>query len=124
MYNNKVFKIIKAVFTLPSAIKRFYAAKRKADFWYRCFPTRYYVLANSPTHLIVTSKEYQKGIRKKPIHTNQRTRKTRLASGEDMQRDCYYFTPTKYGKTPKQYKRILRAKLWKYIKHHFYLSTK
>jgi hypothetical protein len=32
MYNNKFFKFIKAIFTLPSAIKRFYAAKRKADF--------------------------------------------------------------------------------------------
>lgn len=124
MHNNKLLKFIKAILTLPAALRRLHRAKHKADFWNRLFPTRYYVLASSATHLIVTSKEHQKRIVKKTIHTNQRTCKTRLASGEDMQRDCYYFTPSKYGKTPKQYHKILRAKLWKYIKHHFYLATK
>lgn len=120
----QIFKKIKAVFTLPVALIRLYKAKRKADFWYRAMPARYYVLAHSPSRLIVTSKEYQKHIGKKPIHTNQRTRKTRCASGEDMYRDCYYFTPTKYGKKPKNYNKLLRRKLLMYIKHHFIINTK
>lgn len=120
----KVSNLILATLALPKALCRLRHAKEKANFLYRAIPTRYYVLASSPTHLIVTSKEHQKKIGKRPIHTNQGTLQTRVATGEDMQRDCYYYTPTKFGKTPKKYKKILRQKLWQYIRHHYSYYTK
>lgn len=117
----RFYRFIVAVATLPATIYRFRHACRKADFYYRAMPARYYVLLSSPCHFIVTSREHIKEIGAKLMRTNSGTGLTRPASGSDLQRDCYYFTPTKYGVKPKNYNYVLNQKFRKLLRHHFRL---
>lgn len=113
----KIKHFIRALYTLPLAVIRLYQAKQKADMFYNENPTRYYVLAASPNSLIVTSRTFQKRIRKRVLYTSYKTRRTSTATSTDMMKDCYYFTPDTSGRTPANYKRILREKFIMYIKH-------
>lgn len=116
----KIINTYKVIQTIPVAIYKLYKAKKRADALYKAHPARYYVLASSPTALIVTSKIYQHRTGKKPIHINQRTHRTRPASVGAMHKDSYYFTPTSKGKVPANYKKLMRVKFLMYIKHQLF----
>lgn len=113
----KIINIFKAFKAIPVAVYTFYQAKKRADALYKEHPARYYVLASSPTTLIVTSKIFQHRTGKTPIHINQRTHRARPASVGAMHKDSYYFTPTSRGKVPANYSALMRAKFITYIKH-------
>ena len=118
MFKN-FYRFLVAVATLPIMFYRFRKACRKADFHYRAMPTRYYVLLSAPSRFVVTSKEHIKELGTRPVRTNSTSGISRPASGGDLQRDCYYFTPTKYGAKPKNYHYVLQQKFHKLLRHHF-----
>lgn len=113
----KIFNFFKAMYILPVACITYWDAVKKAKRMHSENPRRYYVLASSPTELIVTSRDYQRSYAPMSVKRNPINGKSKIATGNTMYADCYYFTPTKKGRIPEDYTSIIESKFKMYIKH-------
>lgn len=123
-YLKKIYNLCRAMYILPYSIVELYETIQEAKRMHATNPERYYVLASSPTSLIVTSRPFQKKRRPMSVVKNATNGRSKVATGDTMYNDCYYFTPSRTGKIPKDYYAILKAKFKMYIYHQLtYIRT-